>query len=80
MPGPHKREPLAEGFQLRAQEMIDIKILEFQVGFLDEVWAVVSAQKKSLSTGDIRRLKRFQVFRLRQTAGQNNSRFDQQRN
>ena len=47
MPGPHKCEALAEGFKLRAQEVIDIKVLESQISPLDKVWAMVSSQKKT---------------------------------
>jgi hypothetical protein len=35
VPGPHESETLAEGFKLRAQEVIDIKILEPQISPLD---------------------------------------------
>jgi hypothetical protein len=49
MPGAHKGKSLADRFQLGAQKVVDIKLLEFQVGFFDKVWTVVSAQKKSSS-------------------------------
>ena len=44
MPGAHKRETLSEVFKLRAQEVIDIKFLEFQVSFFKIVWTMVSSQ------------------------------------
>ena len=44
MPGAHKRKPLTKEFQLGAQEVINLELLEFQIGFLDVVWTVVSSQ------------------------------------
>jgi len=48
MPGLHKPETLSEAFKLRAQEVIDIEVLEFLVGFLKVVWTMVSSQRKCL--------------------------------
>ena len=48
MPGLHKPETLSEAFKLRAQEVIDIEVLEFLVGFLKVVWTMVSSQRKYL--------------------------------
>jgi len=47
MPGPHKGEPFAKVFKLRTQEVVDIKLLEFQEGFFDAVRTVISSQEFS---------------------------------
>lgn len=44
MPGPHKGEAFAKVFKLGTQEVVDIKLLEFQEGFFDVVWTVISFQ------------------------------------
>ncbi len=33
-------------FKLGAQEMIDVKFLEFQIDFFEVVWTMVSSQRK----------------------------------
>ena len=52
MPGTNKDEAFSKVFKLRAQEVVDIKLLEFQEGFFDVVWTVISAQKKYLIERD----------------------------
>ncbi len=52
MPGLHKGEAFSKVFKLRTQEVVDIKLLEFQEGFFDVEWAVISAQKKYLIERD----------------------------
>ena len=47
MPGTYKAEALPEAFKLRPQEVVDIKLLEFQEGFFDEVWTVISSHEFS---------------------------------
>jgi hypothetical protein len=44
MPGPYKSEAFSKVFKLRTQEVVDIKLLEFQEGFFDVVWTVISSQ------------------------------------
>jgi len=44
MPGLHEGKTFSEVFKLRAEEMVDIKLLEFQVDFFDVEWAVISSQ------------------------------------
>ena len=45
MPGTNKGEAFSKVFKLRAQEVVDIKLLEFQEGFFDVVWTVISSQR-----------------------------------
>ncbi len=47
MPGTNKGEAFSKVFKLGAQEVVDIKLLEFQEGFFDEVWTVISSQEFS---------------------------------
>ena len=47
MPGSHKVETRAEVIKLRSQEVIDVELLDSQVGFLDVIWTVVLAQKNT---------------------------------
>ena len=44
MPGPYKNEAFPKVFQLRTQEVVDIKLLEFQVDFFEVIWTVISSQ------------------------------------
>jgi hypothetical protein len=43
MPGLHEGEAFSQVFKLRTQEMVDIKLLEFQEGFFDVEGAVISS-------------------------------------
>ena len=47
MPGSHKVETRAEVIKLRPQEVIDVELLDSQVGFLDVIWTMVLAQKNT---------------------------------
>ena len=49
MPRAHKVETLAKIFELRPQKVIDVELLDSQVGFLDVVWTVVFTQRNYLS-------------------------------
>ena len=47
MPGLHKCEAGSKVLKLRTQEVVDIKLLEFQVDFFEVEWTVISSQEFS---------------------------------